>query len=387
MFFQNSEPYTLHSSLNESVTAEKKTTDLLKRSGYILLAVTFFLFSLNILGVAFQRLSSWALPDILSLTQNPFISLFIGLLVTALIQSSSTVTSMIVAAVAVGSLPLTQAVPMVMGANIGTTLTSTLISLGFITRRNEFRRALSAGTVHTFFNLLTVCLLLPLELYNGSLSRLASGLASWLGAPATEPSVGPGEFTYGFWHTLISLEWVGARPIVDVILLLVAFALLFLSIKWLAKLIYTLFIGRVRANFHYLIFSNRYRAFAWGTMLTAAVQSSSVTSPLVVPLVATGKLSVRKCFPYIIGANVGTTLTALIAAMFHSQAALSIALAHVLFNLTGALLFLPSTVLSKVPVRLAMALSKLTASNRLVGFAYILITFFLLPFLLIYLSQ
>jgi sodium-dependent phosphate cotransporter len=169
--------------------------------------------------------------------------------------------------------------------------------------------------------------------------------------------------------------------------LILAFVLLFISIKWLAQLIYQLFIGRFRSNFQHLVFSNRWRAFGWGVALTAAVQSSSVTTPLVVPLVATGKLRVKNCFPYIIGANMGTTITALIAALFHSQAAMSIALAHVLFNLAGAVLFLPETPLSKIPVKLANGLGKLTANNRLVGFAFILLTFFLIPFILIYLTQ
>ena len=73
-------------------------------------------------------------------TSNPFIGLFIGLIITAILQSSSTITSMAVAAVAAGSITLENAIPIVMGANIGTTLTSTIVSMSYVTKAKEFRR-------------------------------------------------------------------------------------------------------------------------------------------------------------------------------------------------------------------------------------------------------
>jgi sodium-dependent phosphate cotransporter len=71
---------------------------------------------------------------------------------------------MAVALVASGAMPLNSAIPFIMGANVGTTITSTIISLGFITKKKEFRRAVAIGTYHDFFNILTVVLLFPLEL-------------------------------------------------------------------------------------------------------------------------------------------------------------------------------------------------------------------------------
>ncbi|MEJ2004323.1 MAG: Na/Pi symporter, partial [Cyclobacteriaceae bacterium] len=115
------------------------------------------------MGDSFNNLGREVAESIITATSNPFIGLFIGLLVTALIQSSSTTTSMIVALVASGSITLANAVPMIMGANIGTTLTSTIVSLGYIAKREEFKRAIAAGTVHDFFNILTVLILFPLE--------------------------------------------------------------------------------------------------------------------------------------------------------------------------------------------------------------------------------
>ena len=131
------------------------------------------------LTVSMSQLNSSVARDILQATKNPFVGLFIGILLTALIQSSSTVTSSAVAIVAAGNLTLEQAVPLVMGANIGTTLTSTLVSFSYIMRKKEFKRALSAGIVHDIFNILTVIILLPLELYFKFLSGLAQKTAQF----------------------------------------------------------------------------------------------------------------------------------------------------------------------------------------------------------------
>ncbi|MDX1628323.1 MAG: Na/Pi symporter, partial [Fulvivirga sp.] len=106
------------------------------KNGLAIIAIIFiFLFAIELMGEAFNHLSKNVAQSILFATSNPFVGLFIGLLITALIQSSSTSTSMIVAVVASGSITLADAVPMIMGANIGTTLTSTIVSLGFMNKK------------------------------------------------------------------------------------------------------------------------------------------------------------------------------------------------------------------------------------------------------------
>ena len=106
---------------------------------------------------------------------NPFMGVLLGGLVTALVQSSSTVTSIIVGMVA-GGLPVSVAIPMVMGANLGTTITNTLVSFGHVGNREEFRRAFAAATVHDGFNLLSIAIFLPLEIAFGILERLSGAL-------------------------------------------------------------------------------------------------------------------------------------------------------------------------------------------------------------------
>lgn len=382
MFYREQPVEPMHKLLPDTPISRKYQ---ISRILGILAATALFLFALNFAGHAFKVAGGDIARSILSVTYNPFISLFIGLLITALIQSSSTSTSMIVAAVATGSLDYANAVPMIMGANIGTTLTSTMVSIGYITRRKEFRKAIAAGTQHDIFNILITIILFPLELYYGFLSALASWITGYI-APFNNVD-NTGSFTYGFWGESSIFRWFFSTTDNTIIPLIVSFIILIIAIKILSRLLYNTLIGNLKNDLQRLIFSSPLRSFLWGTALTATVQSSSVTTPLAVPLVATGKISLKQSFPYIMGANLGTTITALIAALYHSNAAINIAMVHVLFNLVGVLIFFPFTTLRQIPLRLASRLGILTLRHRLAGFAYILLTFFLIPFVLIYFNK
>lgn len=373
-------------ALVNTATVRKHPLSILGKLFIILIAILGFLFALNLLGYAFEKMTAGTAQEILAVTANPFISLLIGLLITAIIQSSSTTTSMVVAAVAAGSLSMAHAVPMIMGANIGTSLTSTLFALGFIAKKKKFKKALAAGTLHDIFNILTTAVLLPLELFYGLLSRMATHLAGLFSITPMGTATSP-DYSYSFLYNDSLVAWVGEGIGNLWILFLLSILILIASIKFLSRYVYELFIGLYKENLVNIFFANPVKSFAFGGLLTATVQSSSVTTPLVVPLVATGKISLRKCFPYIMGANIGTTVTAIISALFHSEPAMSIALVHLLFNLAGVLLFFPIGFMRKIPISMAQALGRLTARNRLIGFLYILITFFLLPLALIYLSQ
>ena len=130
----------------------------------IIISVYLFLLSIKLLGHSFKLFGKEFAEAMLQMTSNPFTGLIIGIVATSLIQSSSTTTSIVVGMVAGGMLNLDTAIPIIMGANIGTTITNTLVSMGHMGRRAEFRRAFSAGVVHDFFNVSSVILLFPMEL-------------------------------------------------------------------------------------------------------------------------------------------------------------------------------------------------------------------------------
>ncbi len=346
-----------------------------------------FMFSIDLMIISIGHISKGAIRSMISLVSNPFIALFIGLLITSIVQSSSTTTSVIVAMVASGSLEINHAIPMVMGANIGTTITSDLVSLSFIAKKIELRRAITTSTSHDFFNILVTIILLPLQYFYNFIGRISEAITSMF--DFSQAGLYPGSKTV-FHASLVNIpisdqffEWVNS-PVTTFILSLI---LLFVSIKLLAKIIYSLFLGASKSKFEDFIFKNTYKSFTWGAILTAAVQSSSVTTSLLVPVVAIGKIKIKNAFPFILGANIGTTLTAFLAALFKNEAAITIAVAHLSFNLIGVLIFLPIKFMRNIPVFLANQLGRLTLKYRIVGFLYIIITFFLLPFALIYLSR
>ena len=350
----------------------------------MLFGVFLFLFSIDMVGASVTMIGQETAQSILLATSNPFIGLFIGLLATALLQSSSTITSMTVAVVASGYISLNNAIPIVMGANIGTTLTSTIVSLGFITNRTQFRKAISAGTVHDFFNIIMVLLLFPLEYYFGLLSILAMGLTDWLRDLGLVGNSNLGYLDYSL--SSLSKSLVAILPS-NVLTIVIALGALFLSIKFLSNIIFRHLIGQSKDRLGRFVFDNPYKSFGWGMVITGGVQSSSITTSLMVPLVASGRVKLANSFPFIMGANIGTTVTALLAAFTKTDAAVSLALVHLIMNMIGVFIFLPFPVLRRIPVKLAYKFGAMTLESRIIGFSYIIFTFFLLPFTLIYINK
>lgn len=364
---------------------DKKLFALPGQLFFIVLILFVFLLSIDLMVIALAHIGKDSTQSLLSITSNPFVSLFIGLAATAIVQSSSTTTSVIVAMVASGSLELSNAIPMVMGANVGTTITSDLVSLSFLTKKIEFRRALTAATSHDFFNILVVIILFPLQLYSNFLGEVSAFLTNLI---VMSPQSAPEPFgLHAIFKNMPVSEWLFESLHSVVLSLILSLALLFLSIRFLSKIIYSLLIGKSRNRFEGFVFSKPYKSFFFGTIVTIALQSSSVTTSLIVPVVATGRIKIKHAFPFILGANIGTTITALLAAMFKNEAAVTIAIVHLVFNLLGVLIFMPVRQIRNIPVRLAMVLGALTMKYRIAGFIFIIVTFFLLPFALIFVSK
>lgn len=323
---------------------------------------------------------------------NPISGLFAGILITVLVQSSSVSTATIVGLVGAGTLDLSLAVPMIMGANIGTTVTNTLASLGSIRRKGEFRRAFTAATMHDFFNLLAVVVLLPLELLTGALSRAATALTSVL--RGTEPVLQPGpsrlrtavKLPVGVVEDLVvalGLPSVGAA----IAILLLGVGLIFAALVLITRTMRQLVLGTVERAINRLIGrGGGSLGILIGLLITVAVQSSSITTSILVPLVAAGLLTARSAYPVTLGANVGTTITALIASLAVTQAeGLTIALVHTLFNVTALLLVFPVPAVRYLPVRLAESFAGVAARRPTIVAAYLVSLFLVIPLIGVFL--
>jgi len=356
----------------------------------------FFLVSIGLMGKAFKGFGAGFAENLISTTSNPFVGLFIGILATSIVQSSSTTTSIVVGMVGSGVLTVGNAVPIVMGANIGTTVTNTLVSLGHFTRRDEFRRAVSAATMHDFFNLICVSILFPLELATGILQKLATcmsrAFADFGGIKFTSPINTATKPVIDFVKHL-SFDSLGLPENTAFILMLtLSVVILFCSLYFLVKLMKSLVVKKVEAVLDGILRKNAMIGIIGGMAFTAIIQSSSVTTSLLVPLVAAGVITLEVAFPITIGANIGTTGTAILASFACAAAtgnvsAIVIAFVHFLFNLTGAVFIYPIKVLRNVPINLAKALGDLAHEKRGYAIVYVLGLFFFFPTLLIFISK
>ncbi|NJO02551.1 MAG: Na/Pi symporter [Bacteroidia bacterium] len=350
------------------------------------LLIIVFLVSVQWMVLAFEALPTDILGPIITGTSHPFIGFFIGLLFTAVVQSSATSTVVVVAAVAAGIVRLDNAVFLVMGANMGSTVTSTLVSLGHVTRKKEFRKAIAVATLHDFFNILTALILLPLEYYFGLLSHLAVGMAVPFG------SRGAQVFFYYFdpFHWLppvITGTIVTFTQVHALLTLVLAMVLMFFSLHFISEIFKKILLGDSPNQVEKYLFDTSFKSLLLGIFSTALVQSNSLISSLIIPTVAINRLSLKRTFPFLMGANLGSTLIALLAALSKPDAAISIACAHILFNVIGILIFYPVQAIRNIPIRMARRLGKATMRNRVVGFAYVILTFFIIPFFLIYFSR
>ncbi len=322
----------------------------------VLFFVYTFLLSIYLMGAAFKA-SSGYVEQIIRATSNPLIGFFIGLVSTSIIQSSSTTTSIVVAMVSSGLLPIAQAIPIVMGANIGTTVTNTIVSFGYVGRKIEFERAFGASIVHDLFNIFAVLFLFPLELYFHTIERSATVLEkafegiggltfvsplSYIIDPVMDPIV-----------AIVPNHWV---------LLILALAGVFLSLARIVSNMKGIVMEKIEKALNQYLFRNALVSMFFGMGFTAIVQSSSITTSIIVPIVGAGLLTIEQIFPYTLGANVGTTVTAMLAALgLANPAGITIALCHFLFNVFGICLIYP---MKWVPITTAKTIAAFVSKSK-----------------------
>lgn len=351
----------------------------------VVLLVYLLIAAVGMIGSGFKSATGDQAKELFAFATNPFMGLIVGTVATALIQSSSTVTSIIVGLVA-GGLPVATAVPMVMGANIGTTITNTLVSLGHVANKDEFKRAFAAATVHDFFNLLSVVIFLPLEIFFHPLERMGLFLAN-LFAGSSSVSMKDMNVVKAATKPIVEVAKGGTKilptPFDGVALIIVGIVLIFLTIGLVGKLLKVLMVGRAKDILHVAIGRGPIAGIAAGTLITILVQSSSTTTSLMVPLAGSGVFGLSQIYPFTLGANIGTCITALLAATSVSGAeavpALEIAMVHMLYNVLGVVVIYGIPFLCRLPIVGAETLARVASEKKSIAFAYIVGVFFVVP--------
>ena len=432
----------MHQQMNAE-KIERRFSGLIKLLG-ILFALNLFFVSIALLG-SFKAIGKgYGQELIFDLASNPFIGLFIGILVTSIAQSSSATTSLVVALIAggtFGSDPETSirlAIPIIIGANIGTTITNILVSMGSLARKKEFDRAFKAATVHDFFNFLSVIIIFPLQYFTNFLGHASLHMArlfdnvggvkfasplKMLIKPQTKaieslfnqlPFLIEFILNLAFWlailyaiiiivKRIVESRPIGLRTLMIAVLLAAAGTLLGMRPSWLFCCEAALFILGLGMLFSALyifvatmrsmvierftvlldkfVFKTDAHAMTAAALLTAIVQSSSVTTSVVVPLAAAGLLNLRQIYPYMLGANIGTTITAILAALSTKNVpAIAVAFSHTIFNILGISIWYP---LRKVPLFLAERVGGYLTKSPVYALLFVGFIFFIIPLILI----
>jgi len=410
----------------------------------------FFICSLSFLSDSFRVLGGKNIGALFSnseLLKNPVVGLMIGVLVTVLVQSSSTSTSIIVGLVSAGA-PVKTAIPMIMGANIGTSVTNIIVALTQAGDREQFRKAFACANVHDMFNWLSAFTLLIAEVCTGYLETVSGWLVTDIGTNHTT-SKSPDflkALTKPFTKVLIQLdkdvlrgwaenkeeyknhtsvlksgcnEHVSAHAscpylfahlgpegfdigetYIGLILLAISLTMLCGCLIGMVKILNSLLGERVRGVIENVINADipirglgwltGYLAMVVGAVMTILVQSSSVFTSTLTPLAGAGLVSLERAYPLTLGSNLGTTTTSILASFAAGgdkvQAALQIALVHLLFNLTGIIMFYPVPVM-RWPISIARVLGNTTAKYRWFAVVYLSFMFFIFPITMFGLSM
>jgi len=511
------ETVVAHQEQKAERTRSSNWFKILLCSSIALFALYIFLVGLSLMGSSFKVLGGRGASSMFTAVDNPISGLMTGVLATVLVQSSSTSTSIVVAMVGEGALTVRTSIPIIMGANIGTSVTNTLVSMGQSSDPVTLQRAFAGATVHDMFNMLSVLTLLPLEVITGAIHG-GGGVLYWLSHWITESLMG-GEARDPLFTSPVKLA---AAPVVDQILkankyviyaltlekpqphmpllvnqsmcaalsptngtrrlsdsdsdsgsglydcgqyycvgkdldkqfskiskssyakltectgfildaggdpcggkkcyldggryyedkvengrlikggflegtsdavggiigLITSLILLCMGLFGLCRALQTIFLGNAEGILRRSTRLNGYVAILIGVAITILVQSSSVTTSALTPLCGLGVLPLDKMLPLTLGANIGTTVTALLASLVSLKfAAVQIALSHLLFNLIGILIWYPFPPMRQIPLGAARLLGLYAAHYKLLPAIYIAITFVALPGLCLLLRE
>ncbi|UEA60758.1 Na/Pi symporter [Gordonia otitidis] len=360
----------------------------------VVLALLLLISAVSVIGRGFRLLGDDRAHQLFAFAGNPFVGLAVGVLATVIVQSSTTVTAIVVTAVGTGALTVNESVPIIMGSNVGTTVTCTFVALGFVGSREEFRRALMASTIHDFFNVLALVIFFPLELIFHPLARISGWLTDLLyGSSLPDPS------------NMNVIRWL-TRPVVTLVVdvvgrigtvyvgallvVVVGIAMIFVAIRFLSRLLKVLMVGRARDALMVAVDRGPLRAMLTGFGVTVMTQSSTVTNTILVPFVGTGAITPKQVYPVTLGANLGTTLTALLAAFAvtgsNAKTGLQTALVHVVYNVAAVAVIFGIPFLRRIPLGCAAWLADRSVDSKRFLATYLVVVFIVLPMSVILLS-
>ncbi len=304
-----------------------------------LISLYFFISSIVFVKESIVLMGQDRVRDFLSSINDTITGVFAGWFGTALLQSSGAFDSIIIAFVSVGVMPTYVAVATIIGAEVGTTVTTQLVSVfGYIRKERErFKTSFLVGMLHYWYNFCSLLIFLSLELLFKVFTYIAQAgglFFSKVPGISTIPSIF--NLITPWVHFLLQYvpAWIG---------LIGGFILLLISLKNSEKYLSAAFASEMSKSLIQSTFGSTSKAFLAGLIFTIIVPSTSVMVSILIPLTTTGIIDTSyHILPYILGANIGTVFDVMIAALATGNpAAIGVWLVHLTINIVGACIFLP----------------------------------------------
>lgn len=428
----------------QQVTKKEPTSIVALKLLAIFSTLYFFMWSSGLLSQAFNLASYHYAGNFIRTSgflQNPLIGLMVGVITTVVFQSSGAVTSVLVTIVGSGVLTVRQSIPIIMGANLGTSVTNTVVSLIVYRKKQNFEIAMTAGIVHDMYNMMSVVFMLPIELLFHPLERMSMWMLGWFGSTSrTAAEIGQVQFLSHLVKPLVDLiividkdktasldpnvivpsnvslirrccneERIGSElvcharcvslfsylefddNVVCILLLIMAMVTLFTCLIFVVKVTKSLLGGKLLnwvanlARREYKFPCSMFVGYLFivvGLVITVILHSSGVFTSMLVPLAGGDVLNLMQIYELTLGSNVGTTTTGIFAALSAQSKypieTLQVALCHFLFNVAGILMFY-SFPHTTLPIWASKKFGMYSAQNLWFSIIYLIIVFLVAP--------
>jgi sodium-dependent phosphate cotransporter len=396
----------------------------------------FFFLGIELIGSSAQVIGGCMGGDLLSKTTSPVTCIALGILATSIFQSQS-VTNIIIASFLDNGISVRQGIYISMGANLGSSVVSTIISFAHMTHKSSFERAVSGASVSDIYYMLTISVMLPLEAASGALYKISEAIvkdgltrnSTWKGligfavSPLSKmivmvnqstlnglangdiascSSLYPvtcidGDKSYTTCNTAIigCNEKTGSCPLFfrespslqsdqlySLAPLAIGIALILICFHGMVYLINKMIVALPIEIIAEVSNVNSYIAMLLGCSFSLLCGSSSVAQTAIIPFTGAGVIDLEQMYPWSIGTGIGMSVFTMLASMAAGEVSfMKVAMANVFFHLFGMVLWYPIPFLRSFPIHGALIVGIISSTWRILLFGYIGVVFVLIPLL------
>ncbi len=317
----------------------------------LFISVSLYLFAHSFNYFIFENSYAGAFLNLLS---NPISAIFFGAIASVLVRSSSIIITILAAMVAAG-FPFTEAIYILMGANIGTTFHGSLLNKLPDCDIYDKQRMTAITSMHYFNNVIAFCIFFPLQISTNFLGHISAMIVGWF--IALKEGLFSSSFdSFNSWDSPAVIQIIqeylemSSYPLISLLLLFVVIALLMRLFFIVLRLLFDSFVVQM-LDVKMMNKKTEEKSLLFGILASSILQSSSSTLYVLMPLIRKVSCSSRSFYPLILGINVGTCFTTIFFSLIlQSKLGLTIGLAHLLYNFFALLVLTYVPLLRELPI-------------------------------------